>query len=74
VDQVYPEIAQMLFIDVEVAKAYVEPLGQAKFDKAVGSMVSELLQKTKLHGRICFFILLLISYSHARESLQVLLE
>ena len=30
----------MLFIDPNVAKNYVEPLGQAKFDKAVGNMVS----------------------------------
>jgi hypothetical protein len=43
VNEVYPWIAQMLFIDPNVAKNYVEPLGQAKFDKAVGNMVNNLI-------------------------------
>lgn len=37
VDAVYLDIAKMLFIDQERAKAYVLPLGQAKFDKKIGS-------------------------------------
>ncbi len=39
VEGVYGYIAQMLFISPEQAKAYVQPLGQARFDKAVGSIL-----------------------------------
>lgn len=39
VEAVYGFIAQMLFISPDQAKAYVQPLGQARFDKAVGSIL-----------------------------------
>ncbi len=39
IEKLYPVAAAILSIDLKVAKSYVGPLGVAKFDKVVGSML-----------------------------------
>jgi hypothetical protein len=39
VQSIFPSIAEMLKVDPNLAKEYVMPLGQAKFDKAVGQLL-----------------------------------
>lgn len=39
IEGVYPKLAEMLQISASVAAGYVNPLGQAKFDKFVGSLL-----------------------------------